>query len=219
MDYDIRRDYQNVESAKRYNRQFASSPRARLTTWGEQQAFTRTLKPIAAKRSLHDMTVLDIACGTGRFTSILLHHGMKVTGSDVSAQMLAEAREALNEHSNLVDLVHGDATALPFADREFEGVTCIRLYQRVPSSVRLEMLKEVRRVGQGWAILFFAMSSPWLDLRRSIRSRLLPHHPVISHPLTMDQLRHELNEAGLTLQSRRWTVPFLSDGMVVLVKW
>jgi ubiquinone/menaquinone biosynthesis C-methylase UbiE len=149
----------------------------------------------------------------------LLERGFQTTGSDVSQQMLDVARPKLATFDNLVDLVVGDAEALPFADRQFDGVVCMRLYQRVPAEARVRMLQEVKRIGRGWAVLFFAMSTPWLDTRRAIRSRVLSRHPTISHPISFKELHAELQIAGLTMVRSTWTLPRLSDGIVILVTW
>jgi ubiquinone/menaquinone biosynthesis C-methylase UbiE len=219
MDYEIKRVYQNTDTAEHYDAQFRSSPRARLTAWGEKQAFLRVLRHVPDARATSGKQVLDIACGTGRFTELLLTAGYTVTGTDVSAKMLTIAQRRLGQASNLAGLQEGDAEHLPFNAQQFDGIACIRLYQRVPSAPRTKMLKEVKRVGRGWAVLFFAMSTPWLDLRRKLRSRLLPHHPTISHPISFDALHRELEEVGLTVRRTAWVLPLLSDGLVVLVTW
>lgn len=219
MEYKIKADYQEAVAAEGYDTQFTSSPRARLTAWGEKRAFLSMLARVPTRRPASELTVLDIACGTGRFLDELLNRGYKATGTDVSPQMLAVARRRVGSKQNLVSLQIGDAEQLPFGDQQFDGVSCIRLYQRVPSPARVQMLKEVKRVGRGWAILFFAMSTPSLDLRRRIRSMVLSRHPTISHPITFRQLREELDQAGLTVAAREWTLPGLSDGLVILVTW
>lgn len=218
MDYEIKRVYKSEETASKYDKQFTASLRSRLTGQAEERAFQRMLA--AAPPHIPAQTnVVDIACGTGRFTEQLLTRGYQTTGSDVSPQMLEVARAKLSGRDNLVDLVTGDAEALPFEDGQFDGVVCMRLYQRVPSEARVRMLSEVRRVGRGWAVLFFAMSTPWLDARRAMRARLLSRHSTITHPITFQELHTELQAAGLTMARSTWTLPGLSDGIVLLVTW
>ena len=214
MAYEIRADYQSAQAAEWYRSQYAVSWRAKLANWGEQRAFAKLLQQVPANQS-----ILDIACGTGRFTQVLLEHGHRVTGSDVSSEMLRIADQQLGGHSGLVSLVgDADAEQLPFADQSFDGITCIRLYQRVPPGSRIRMLNEVRRVGKGWAILFFGMSSPWLDIRRSLRNKVA-RRPNERYPMRRAELRRELRAAGLTPVSEAWAIPFLAEGLLVLVKW
>lgn len=42
-------------------------------------------------------TILDVGCGTGRHSIELAKRGYKVTGIDISAGMLAEARRAAKQ--------------------------------------------------------------------------------------------------------------------------
>ena len=159
--------------------------------------------------------VLDVACGTGRYVRRLLGKGYGVIGSDVSCEMLSVARRTTSS-PRLLDLVQSDAASLPFATAEFDGVTCMRLYHRVPRGERLRMLREVHRAGRTWAILFFGMSNPWLSVRRVLRS-LGKRRPTNPNPVTMTQLHRELDSAGLRERARRWVLPGLAEGMLVLV--
>ena len=63
---------------------------------------------------------MDVGCGTGRFAALLAErYGCKVWGVDVSAEMLAVARERVPSG---VGLKLGAAEDLPFRDGWFEGV-------------------------------------------------------------------------------------------------
>ena len=63
--------------------------------------------------------VLDVCCGTGDLALAGAEAGGHVVGLDFSEKMLSRARDK----SEAVDWVRGDATALPFADGEFDAVT------------------------------------------------------------------------------------------------
>lgn len=55
--------------------------------------------------------ILDLGCGTGRHSVELARRGYAVTGVDLSAGMLAEARAAAQRAAVHVDLVKADATS------------------------------------------------------------------------------------------------------------
>ena len=63
--------------------------------------------------------VLDVCCGTGDLALASSEAGAHVVGLDFSEKMLARARNK----SDGVGWVRGDATAMPFADGEFDAVT------------------------------------------------------------------------------------------------
>lgn len=64
-----------------------------------------------AYASLRSQRVLEIGCGTGRHTRRLIAQGNRVTGVDLSAGMLAVAREKIE--SPALELIEGDFLTLP----------------------------------------------------------------------------------------------------------
>lgn len=64
--------------------------------------------------------VLDVACGWGRHSVELARHGMQVTGFDLSAFLLREARQFAREAGVEVRWVRGDMRDLPF-EGEFDA--------------------------------------------------------------------------------------------------
>src|SRR5262249_20318171 len=79
---------------------------------------------------------LDVAGGSGRITARCVERGFTVAGADVSAAMLAGARAKLAGAEGVLGFARCDATALPFPDRYFDGVTCFRLMGHLPPPVR-----------------------------------------------------------------------------------
>lgn len=94
---------------------------------GEYPDFSRRMAEILPSVLQHldvrPESVLDLACGEGTFATALARQGFKVTGLDISSEMLALARERVREAGVAVELRHGDMRALTF-DHEFDLVTC-----------------------------------------------------------------------------------------------
>jgi SAM-dependent methyltransferase len=68
--------------------------------------------------------ILDIGCGTGRHAVALAQRGFVVTGVDISAGMLNQARQAANIAGVLLTLIQADATSLPLR-AGFDAAICL----------------------------------------------------------------------------------------------
>jgi ubiquinone/menaquinone biosynthesis C-methylase UbiE len=66
--------------------------------------------------------VLDVACGTGNATLPAAVTGAKVTGLDLTPEMLATAGKRAADAGWKIDWREGDAEALPFEDEHFDVV-------------------------------------------------------------------------------------------------
>jgi SAM-dependent methyltransferase len=79
------------------------------------------IEALARRHGLRGRRVLDVGCGTGKSFLPLVRRGYRVTGCDISPEMLAEARRAAPDH---VRLVEADMRDLPDLGR-FDLVTCL----------------------------------------------------------------------------------------------
>ncbi|MEU2565138.1 class I SAM-dependent methyltransferase [Streptomyces longispororuber] len=90
--------------------------------------------------------VLDMGCGTGRFTVLMAEAGAKVSGLDISQAMLDQARQKLAERGHTADLREGDMAHLPFDDASFDTVTSMLALMHIPLEDRQAVFHEVCRV-------------------------------------------------------------------------
>jgi ubiquinone/menaquinone biosynthesis C-methylase UbiE len=90
--------------------------------------------------------VLEVACGTGRFTTMLADQGADIVGLDISREMLEQGRESAAEAdvSDAVEFLRGDASRLPFPDDHFDSVVAMRFFHLMDEP--LEFMRELRRV-------------------------------------------------------------------------
>lgn len=58
--------------------------------------------------AVNGKTVLDLGCGTGKYTALLASHVKHITGLDAAPAQLAIARECVKNFTN-VDFIEGDA--------------------------------------------------------------------------------------------------------------
>ncbi|WP_193043914.1 class I SAM-dependent methyltransferase [Mycolicibacterium baixiangningiae] len=86
--------------------------------------------------------VADVGCGTGATTAILAGHGCRVTGIDLSPNMIGEARRL-----NLdLDFRIGSMTALDFADESVDGVCAWYSVIHIPDEDLDAVVAEFARV-------------------------------------------------------------------------
>jgi len=80
---------------------------------------SQAIAPLLDAVVLHKgMRLLDVASGPGYVAAVAAAQGVRVTGIDFSAPMVARARSA----NPAVDFQEGDAEALAFPDRSFDAV-------------------------------------------------------------------------------------------------
>jgi ubiquinone/menaquinone biosynthesis C-methylase UbiE len=135
---------------------------------------TLAMIDITALRSIREQQgrlphVLDVACGTGLLLKQLLAHvpNIEVYGLDASADMLAQARNALQDqphvHLECMQIRKGMASNLPFAQGNFDLITCTNALHDMPESVALlEGLAKLLAPGGQLVVEDFAPRQPRL---------------------------------------------------------
>jgi ubiquinone/menaquinone biosynthesis C-methylase UbiE len=112
------------------------------------------------KKILKELTTgvaLDAACGTGRYSELLNTLGYKVTGMDLSLEMLAEARRNRNKKINFIE---GDLTAIPLKNKSVDLAISALAFTHLPNIEKaLSELKRVVRLGGNIVI---SDINPWL---------------------------------------------------------
>lgn len=102
-----------------------------------------TMKRMNVKRGA---AALDVCCGTADWTIAMadaVGPEGRAVGLDFSNNMLKIGREKIKAHSN-IELIHGNAMELPFADNTFDYVTIGFGLRNVPDY--MTVLKEMHRV-------------------------------------------------------------------------
>ena len=107
-------------------------------------------------------TYLDVACGTGNYTTALSGRGGRWYGLDRAATMLTTARTK----DAAVRWLQGDAARLPFPDRAFDGALCTLALHHIRDLG--PVFAEVRRVlADGPVVIFTSdpdlMRGYWLN--------------------------------------------------------
>ncbi|HEY4427047.1 MAG TPA: class I SAM-dependent methyltransferase [Solirubrobacteraceae bacterium] len=144
---------------RRYDRLSAA-----LSFWQDPR-WRRALVSAVAPRS--GERVLDVATGTGMVAAELLSRAdCTVVGLDQSREMLAAARARFaGARSSRVELIEGEAEALPFADASFDALTFTYLLRYVedPAATLVELARVVRAGGRVASLEFGV--PPWWPAR------------------------------------------------------
>ena len=94
--------------------------------------------------------VLDVACGTGNAAITAARRGARVTGLDITPDMLADAREnAAIAGVDGIEWREGDAAALPFEDDAFDvTLSCVgHMFAAPPDAAASELFRVTRSGG------------------------------------------------------------------------
>jgi ubiquinone/menaquinone biosynthesis C-methylase UbiE len=150
---------------------------------GDYRSIGKVISPVSAKlvRLVNVKpvySVLDVACGFGN-TAITAHRaGAKVTGIDITPELLAQAKEeeSIAKVSG-IDWREGNAESLPFEDESFDIVLStfghmFALNQKATAFEMQRVLKKGGRVG-------FATWSPelaWGRMYDTISKYIPPVH-------------------------------------------
>lgn len=123
-----------------------------LLSFGQDPRWRRAM--VARVDALPPDRILDVATGTGMVAAALVRrYGCSVVGLDQSPQMLSGAEAKLARDPELaahIELVRGEAEALPFADGEFDHLTFTYLLRYVddPGATLRELARVVKPGGR-----------------------------------------------------------------------
>jgi len=177
------------------------------------------LRPIAefmAGRDQRHVTLVDVACGTGRFLRQirLAYPALVLKGLDLSRTYLDEARRNL-DGLRAPELIETAAERMPLADASADIVTCVFLYHELPPDVRRQVTAEIARILKPGGIFVFLDSLQmgdkpgWDGLLEAFPHRF--HEPYY-RGYAVDDLDAMFAAAGLAPESM--ATPYLSKLIV-----
>jgi ubiquinone/menaquinone biosynthesis C-methylase UbiE len=188
--------------------------------YGSAAAMRRSgLRPIVEYlkgRDQRQASLLDVACGTGRFLRQvrLLFPALRLEGLDLSRPYLEEARRHMGRLRPAEFLV-ANAEAIPLPDESRDIISCVFLFHELPPAVRRTVASEIARVLKPGGLLVFIDSLQmgdkpgWDGLLEAFPERF--HEPYYRH-YTVDDLDGLFSEAGLMAQE--FWLAFMSKVMV-----
>lgn len=154
----------------RFHRYYCGSP-----TWARQVA--TTVLPWTLKGVDLGPAALELGPGFGATTRLLARRTQHLTAIELDDQLARRLRQQLPD---IVEVVTGDATAMPFEDASFTGAACLTMLHHVPSAALQDQLfNEVHRVLRPGAVFAGSDSQPSWKLRLvHLRDTFVPVDPV-----------------------------------------
>jgi SAM-dependent methyltransferase len=185
---------------------------------GTPQPWVRTMVH-ALQTTLSDRQVLELACGTGHWTTHAAEVARSVTATDISPTMLERARDKLHAYPN-VRVVAGDAYHLDEVSGELTAGLAMQWFSHIPKSNLSGFLTHWHaRLGPG-AVIFLGDNQRRADDPDPLVSipgdpntyeiRTLPdrrRYTIIKNYYTAEELRIALEPAADDLQitiGERW---------------
>jgi SAM-dependent methyltransferase len=154
--------------------------------------------------------VLDVACGTGNTAIPAAKAGAVVTGADIAANLLAQARKRAASEELDIRFEEGDAEDLPYEDHAFDVVVTMfgAMFAPRPERVAAELIRVCKPGGQ----IAMANWTPQGFVGQSfqITAKMVPPPPVPPPVMWGDEavVRQRLGQGTTNIVCTRQNVRF-----------
>jgi ubiquinone/menaquinone biosynthesis C-methylase UbiE len=205
--------YQSAEVAADYDEHRFRTPKRQRRNARKWAAIEKALALANGVK-----TVVDLPCGTGRFTGHLARAGFEVVGSDISAEMMGQAAKLPSvQHANIRGYVRADAEKLPFKSKSTDCLMSIRFLFHVDPETRRRMLREFGRVSRRWVIADYRHKYSFrYGVWKLTRALGLTKRPF--ERVSVKSMTAEFEDAGLRVAKIIPVRRGLSDKWVVLAE-
>jgi 2-polyprenyl-3-methyl-5-hydroxy-6-metoxy-1,4-benzoquinol methylase len=155
--------------------------------------------------------LLDIACGAGQLTLPAARKGIQVTGLDLAANLVEQAKSRAAAEGLKVEVTQGDAEDLPFADASFDVVMSLigAMFAPRPELVASEMVRVCKPGGK--IIMGNWTPSGHVGQMFKIVGKYVPPPPYFPSPLLWGDeatCRQRFGQGVKDLRITRYLYPF-----------
>ncbi|MFA5864847.1 MAG: methyltransferase domain-containing protein [Phycisphaerae bacterium] len=210
----VKEYYQDSVVARDYDAQRFSNLIGRTFDRLEKKAIQKSVRRTLAE--LPNPNVLDVPCGTGRITELLLDMGLNVVGGDISPQMIDVAREKCSRFGNCVSFRQLDLDDPALPENSFDLVICIRLMHHLDSDSRKGIFKTLSKMTRRFVMVNVSYMSPIYRIRRVVKRML--RQGISRECSTWPQILEETAQAGLRIEAYDFVRRYLSEDMVLLLR-
>jgi len=210
----IKEYYQNDGIADRYDAERFASLSGRTFDALEKRALRRMIRRAVAGSSAP--SVLDVPCGTGRITRVLLEEGLSVTGADISCEMMAIAEKKCAAHADRLQFQRLDLDAVDLPENQYDLVSCVRMLHHLDAVTRRAIFGALAKLSRRYVLVNVSLSTPFYRWRRRMKRRL--GQGVSRESMTWNQILDEVSSAGLQIVAKRFVARWLSEDLILLLE-
>jgi ubiquinone/menaquinone biosynthesis C-methylase UbiE len=201
--------YQNKIYATRYEKTRFGGIYGRLKNWNTKRVISKLIR-FTGRCGL----ALDLPCGTGRLSHLILKSGYQWIGADISLEMMMESRKRMNGFEDSFWNIRLDAERIPLKDSSIDCIFSIRFIYHIPAEIRYRILKEMNRVTKKWLIIDYNFQNQYKYITYRISS-LFKEMPT-KRKMTLQEIGRELKENGFTIHKAIPASKFFSNNMLLL---
>jgi len=180
------------EEAKSYDTERFGSAGGQLINKIQLEIVRKLVEPEGKK-------ILDVACGTGRFTSDLFEHGADIIGIDAAENMLKVARKK----NPKIKFESGDIFNLRYKGKTFDVVTGLKIIMHL--SEYKKVIKEMIRVAKDDGLIVFEIPNRtciWsllMNVRKRVFYKAEHEHKIKKPSFTYSSIKKDLAGMGLKI--------------------
>lgn len=145
---------------------------------------------------------LDLPCGYGRFTALLVQNGFIPFNCDVSYFMVerANVRVQTGNASPSLGAVADAVQGLPFKGESFPLIFSMRFFHHLHESQdRMRVLSEFHRISEKWLLISFYQASALHRFQRRLRRKVKKTQTRI-RMISAEEFRSEAESAGFEVK-------------------
>ena len=156
--------------------------------------------------------MLDVACGAGQIAIPAARAGVKVTGIDIAANLIEQARARAKAAGVEVRFEEGDAEALPCDDSCFDLVVSLigAMFAPRPERVAAELIRVCKRGGR--IVMMNWTPEGHIGQMFKIMGKHVPPPPQMAPPVKWGDeatVRERLSAGTTRLETRKLTYPMI----------
>ena len=143
--------------------------------------------------------ILDLGCGSGVFSKILIARGYKCIGIDLSRIQLGYGKSASRDAT----FINADVEALPFSENDIDGILLIGLIHHLPDpSLCINEINRVLKKGGGFLALDPNRANPFMYLYRDKSSPFYSSVGVSENekPIVASNMRRQFEVKGFKVE-------------------